>query len=130
MKKAVLVVDDDPKNRKLLRDLLGVKGYAVVEAMNGREGVKQAQATLPDLILLDMQMPVMDGFDAVRMLKGNEKTKSIPIWALTSYAMAGDEKKVRAVGCDSYITKPIDTRDFLRRVDHYFSAANKHDAGS
>lgn len=122
--KTVLVVEDDPKNRKLLRDLLDVKGYAVHEASNGKEGVEQAGKHLPDLILLDMQMPVMDGFEAARKLKADDKTRSIPIWALTSYAMPGDEKKVREVGCDGYITKPIDTQDFLRRIEQHFSATN------
>jgi len=116
---AILIVDDDPRNLKLIRDLLQVKGYRTLEATDGKQGIEAANTSKPDLIVMDIQMPVMDGLEATKILKAEEKTKGIPIIALTSYAMKGDEKRILGVGCDDYITKPIDTRDFLKRVAGY-----------
>ncbi|MCE9615961.1 MAG: response regulator [Lentisphaerae bacterium] len=122
MKKFILVVEDDSRNRKLIRDLLDVKGYEVAEAANGKDALAMVDVRLPDLILMDIQMPIMDGYEAAQMLKGSARTRAIPVWALTSYAMPGDEKKIRDIGCDAYITKPIDTRAFLLRVEKHFAA--------
>ena len=121
MGKVVLIVEDEPKNLKLLRDLLQVWGYETLEAGNGKEGIEEASAHKPDLILMDIQMPVMGGLEATSILKAEAETKDIPIIALTSYAMKGDEDKMMAAGCDGYITKPIDTREFQRKIREYLS---------
>ena len=120
MGKVILIVDDEPKNIKLFRDLLQLKGYSTLEAANGRDGVKIAKEKRPDLILMDIQMPVMDGIDATKLLKEDPDTKDIEIIALTAYAMKGDESMVMAAGCDGYMTKPIDTRKFVPEIEGYF----------
>jgi two-component system, cell cycle response regulator DivK len=109
MAKKILIVEDHEINRILLRDILQYHGYEIIEAVNGEEAIKKAGEYLPDLIFMDIQMPVMNGYDAIKVLKGDDKTKHIIIVALTSFAMAGDEDKSLAVGADHYITKPIDT---------------------
>jgi len=119
MEKVILIVEDDPNSLKLFRDLLGASGYASLEATNGKKAVELAREKKPDLILMDIQMPVMDGFEAVKILKADTETRNIPIIALTSYAMKEDEKKGLEAGCDGYITKPIDTKEFLKKVAEY-----------
>jgi len=116
MEKRILIVEDDPKNLKLVRDLLQVSGYVTIEATNGKLGVEAAKEQKPALILMDIQMPVMDGLQATRFLKSDEETKKIPIVALTAYAMKGDEERMIEAGCDGYIPKPIDTKSFLEKV--------------
>ena len=122
MGKMILIVEDEPKNLKLIRDLLQASGYLTMEAIDGVQGIELAKAHKPDLILMDILMPVMDGFEATKILKADAETRNIPIIALTSYAMKGDEEKIRGVGCDGYITKPIITKEFLKRIDEYLSA--------
>jgi len=119
MGQVILIVEDEPMNLKLIRDLLQVSGYMTLEAIDGKQGVKIAKAQKPDLILMDLQLPVVDGFEATRILKVDERTRDIPIVALTAYAMKGDEGKVRAAGCNGYIPKPIDTRGFLNKITEY-----------
>ncbi len=119
MGKTILIVEDDPKSLKLFQSLLQVNGYETLEASDGRRGVELAKEKKPDLILMDVQLPRMDGLKATRALKKDEETKDIPIAALTAYAMKGDEDKIRSAGCDGYITKPIDTREFLKRITEY-----------
>ena len=114
--KKILVVEDTEDNRQILRDLLGMAGYDMIEANDGAEGVSQAAAHKPDLILMDIQMPVMDGYEATRRIKANPELKSIPIVAVTSYALSGDEEKTRAAGCDAYIAKPYSPRQMLAKV--------------
>lgn len=126
MAETILIAEDDPKSRKLLRDILAVKGYSVLEATNGSEAVELAVRNTPDLILLDLQMPVMDGLEAVKILKTNATTASIPVLALTSYAMPGDEQTIREAGCDFYITKPIDVPMFLECTERIL--ARRHGA--
>jgi two-component system, cell cycle response regulator DivK len=121
MSKVILVVEDEPRNLKLIRDLLHVTGYETLEATDGRQGVELARAHKPDLILMDISMPIMDGIEATKALKADAETKNIPIIALTSHAMKGDEDKIRAAGCDGYLTKPIDTREFLKMVVSYLT---------
>jgi CheY-like chemotaxis protein len=121
MKKIVLIVEDDLKSLKLFRDLLQATGYAILEATNGKKAVELAREKKPDLILMDIQMPVMDGFKATKILKADTETRNIPIIALTSYAMKEDDEKMREAGCDGYITKPIDTREFLKKVSKFLS---------
>jgi two-component system cell cycle response regulator DivK len=125
MNKAVLIVEDDPRNMKLIRDLLQHYGYTTLEAGNGEEGVKLAIEKRPDLILMDIQMPVMDGVEATRIIKANAMTKDIPIVAITSYAMKGDEDRLLQAGCDGYLAKPIDTRKFPEEISAYLSKESR-----
>lgn len=106
----VLIVEDNKNNRLLIKDVLGYHGYEVIEAVNGSEGIRLAEEHMPDLILLDMQMPVMNGFAAIEKLRNNPSTKNIKIVAVTSFAMKGDKERIIASGADDYIAKPIDTR--------------------
>ena len=119
MEKVILIVEDDPKSMKLFRDLLQASGYKTIEADNGKQGVEKGKAEHPDLILMDIQMPVMDGFEATKTLKGDSTTRDISIIALTAYAMKGDEEKALEAGYDGYITKPIDIKGFLGKVSEY-----------
>jgi two-component system cell cycle response regulator DivK len=119
MGRVILIVEDDPKNLKLIRDLLQIRGYTVLEATDGKQGVDMTRAKMPDLILMDIQMPVMDGFEAIRILKADPVMKSIPIIALTAFAMQGDREKCMEAGCNDYITKPLDTRAFVTKVKEY-----------
>jgi two-component system cell cycle response regulator DivK len=119
MGRVILIVEDDPKNLKLIRDLLQIRGYTTLEATDGKQGVDMARAKMPDLILMDIQMPVMDGFEAISILKADPVTKSIPIIALTAFAMQGDREKCMEAGCNDYITKPLDTRAFVTKVKEY-----------
>ena len=116
MSKKILVVEDTEDNRQILRDLLGMAGYDMIEANDGAEGVAQATAHRPDLILMDIQMPVMDGYEATRRIKAIPELKAIPIVAVTSYALSGDEQKTRDAGCDAYIAKPYSPRQMLAKV--------------
>jgi CheY-like chemotaxis protein len=119
MGRVILIVEDDPKNLKLIRDLLQIRGYTTLEATDGKQGVDMARAKIPNLILMDIQMPVMDGFEAISILKADPVTKSIPIIALTAFAMQEDREKCIEAGCNDYITKPLDTRAFVTKVKEY-----------
>ena len=114
--KVILIIEDEPANRKLARDLLRVFGYTTIEATDGKQGVALARARKPDLILMDIQMPIMDGLEATRILKADAVTRNIPVVALTSYAMEGDKEKILQAGCDGYLTKPIDIQELLKKV--------------
>jgi len=124
MKNVVLIVEDDEKNLKLVRDLLQVKGYSTLEATDGKQGVEKAREKRPDLILMDIQMPVMDGIEATKILKADAGTKDIHIIAMTAYAMRGDDDKLFEVGCDGYISKPLDIKAFLRKVEEYLNKSD------
>jgi two-component system cell cycle response regulator DivK len=119
MNNRILVVEDQEDNRTILRDLLGAAGYDLIEAADGAEGVRLAQQEKPDLILMDIQLPVIDGYEATRRIKGDAALKSTPIIAVTSYALSGDEAKARAAGCDGYVTKPFSPRELLAKVREY-----------
>ncbi len=121
MAKLILIVDDEPKNVILLRDLLKVSGYSTNEATNGKEGVELAKANIPDLILMDIQMPELDGLEATRILKTDAATRNIPILALSSYAMKGDKERILAAGCDGYLSKPLVIKELLKIVAEYLS---------
>jgi len=121
MAKLILIVEDEPKNITLLRDLLQVSGYSTIEATDGKQGVELAEAKKPDLILMDIQMPVMDGLEATRILKVDATTSNIPVLALTSYAMKGDEERILQAGCDGYLTKPFNIQELLKTVAEYLS---------
>jgi CheY-like chemotaxis protein len=115
----VLVVEDNAINMKLVRSLLQIGKYRVLEAVDGESGIKLAREHHPDLILMDIQLPGMDGLTATREIKNDPAAKDISVVALTSYAMQGDEEKVRDAGCAGYIAKPIDTRRFLEIVGQF-----------
>jgi two-component system, cell cycle response regulator len=117
----ILVIEDNALNMKLVRSLLTLGGYQVLEAEDAEKGIELALHHLPDLILMDIQLPGMDGLEATRILKSKEKTQAIPVVALTAYAMSGDEIKAREVGCSGYITKPLNTRTFLEAVKKYLN---------
>ena len=119
MSKKVLVVEDDPKNLKLFRDLLQRFGFEVTEATDGEMGVEAARSGQPDLILMDIMMPKMDGLEATRIIKADPETKHIPIVALTSFAMSGDRERALAAGCDDYIAKPVDVRQLIGTVQGF-----------
>jgi two-component system, cell cycle response regulator DivK len=119
MTKRILVVEDQEDNRIILRRLLSNAGYDLIEAANGEDGVALALSARPDLILMDIQLPVMDGYEATRRIKSNAELKSIPVIAVTSYALSGDEAKSRAAGCDAYIAKPFSPRQLLATVREY-----------
>ena len=121
MNKRVLVIEDQPDNRQILRDLLGSVGIEVLEAHNGAEGVRMAGETRPDLILMDIQMPEMDGYQATRSIKADPDTASIPVIVVTSYALSGDETKGREAGCDGYVTKPFSPRALLAMVQEHLN---------
>ena len=113
MSKRILVVEDQEDNRAILRDLLTNVGFEILEAVNGEEGVRMAAAHRPDLILMDIQLPVIDGYEATRRIKAQEQLRAIPIIAVTSYALSGDEQKARLAGCDAYVTKPFSPYQLL-----------------
>jgi two-component system, cell cycle response regulator DivK len=114
--KRILVIEDQEDNRAILRDLLTTVGYELVEAVNGADGVAKAEAEKPDLILMDIQMPVMDGYEATRRINAIPACASIPVIAVTSYALSGDEAKTRAAGCDGYVAKPYSPRQMLATI--------------
>src|SRR5262245_56605702 len=104
-----------------MRDLLRTAGYELIEALDGQEGVQLAQSERPDLILMDIQLPIIDGYEATRRIKAIAELKSTPIIAVTSYALSGDEAKARAAGCDGYVAKPFSPRELLAMVRRYLS---------
>ena len=116
MSKRILVVEDHEDNRQILRDLLASAGYEMIEAGNGEDGVAAAAAQRPDLILMDIQLPILDGYEATRQIKANPALNAIPIIVVTSYALSGDEEKARTAGCDAYVAKPYSPRQLLARI--------------
>jgi len=115
----ILVVEDNPTNLKLIKSLLGLGKYEVLEAMDATTGIQLAQQHKPDLILMDIQLPGMDGLTATRELKKNPAFENIPIVAITAHAMQGDDTKALEAGCAGYISKPVDTRNFLQKVSDF-----------
>jgi len=117
--KKVLVVEDNESNRYMMKYILEAHGYQVIEAVNGVEGVNLAAAEKPDLILMDIQLPELDGYDATIQIKANDKINNIPIIAITSYAMVGDREKTLKAGCNGYIEKSINPETFLAEIKQY-----------
>ena len=114
----LLLVEDNEMNRDMLSRRLQRKGYEVVIAVDGQQGVEMAQSALPDLILMDMSLPILDGWDATRRLKAEENTRGIPVIALTAHAMAADRDKALEAGCDDYDTKPIELPRLLEKIEN------------
>lgn len=112
----ILIVDDNPVNLRLAAEVLELGGYAVAKAIDAEQAQEMLRGQPPDLILMDIALPGMDGLALTRKLKADERLKHIPVVALTAFAMKGDEQKALAAGCEGYVTKPIDTRDLPRRV--------------
>jgi len=123
--KQILVVEDNELNMKLLRDVLEAYGYATITTGEGDAALALARERRPDLILMDLQLPDISGFDAVRQLKEDAQTGSIPIVAVTAFAMVGDERRALSSGCDGYLAKPILLRDFLGLVERFIGSANE-----
>ncbi len=115
----ILIVEDNPDNRTLITDILEALQYSVIEAVDGVQGVAKATAEQPDLILMDLSLPQMDGWTATRHIKSNQQLKHIPIVALTAHAMIGDREKALEAGCDDYISKPIDLLELQSKLTHY-----------
>ena len=126
-KKKILIIEDNEQNLYLETFLLEKSEYDVVQARNGQQGLELAASEYPDLILLDIQLPVMDGYEVARRLKQAEETKSIPIVAVTSYAMAGDRETILAIGCEGYIEKPIDPDTFVDQARKFLPERERGD---
>ena len=119
MTKRILVVEDTEDNRKIVRDLLSSVGYELIEAVDGLEGVRAAEREQPDLILMDIQLPGIDGYEATRRIRKIPALATVPIIAVTSYALSGDEAKTRAAGCDGYVAKPFSPRQLLAKIREF-----------
>ena len=117
--KRILVIEDQEDNRRIVRDLLTSAGYELIEAVTGEEGVAMAEKHRPELILMDIELPVLDGYEATRRIKANPALRHIPIIAVTSYALSGDDIKAQAAGCDGYIAKPFSPRVLLAKIREY-----------
>ena len=119
MSKLILVVEDQEDNRRIMRDLLSSAGYEVIEAVTGEDGVTAAEMHRPDLILMDIQLPGLDGYEATRQIKANPDLHHIPIIVVTSYALSGDDVKAFEAGCNAYVSKPFSPREFLAKIREY-----------
>ncbi len=119
MSKRILVVEDEEDNRRIVRDLLTNAGYEIIEAVTGDEGVVMAETHVPDLILMDIQLPDIDGYEATRQIKAKPALNHIPIIAVTSYALNGEENKALEAGCDAYFAKPYSPRELLAKIRKY-----------
>ena len=121
MTKRILVVEDQEDNRQIIRDLLASVGYEMIEAHDGEQGVTLAAQHKPDLILMDIQLPVLDGYEATRRIKAQPDLAAIPIIAVTSYALSGDDQKAFAAGCSGYVTKPFSPRALLAKIREHLA---------
>lgn len=115
----ILVVEDNQDNREMVVKVLKFHGYQVVEAVDGEEAIEKAKSENPDLILLDIYLPKMDGYEATKILKRDGRLKDIPVIALTAHAMKGNREEALAAGCDGYIPKPIDVRELPKQIQHF-----------
>ncbi len=119
MNKTVLIVEDNELNMKLFNDLLEAHGFSTILTRDGMDALRLARENLPDLIIMDIQLPEVSGLEVTRMLKADEGLKSIPVIAVTAFAMKGDEEKIREGGCQDYIAKPISVENFLSTVKRH-----------
>ena len=119
----VLIVEDNPNNRMIMRDMMEVQGHKTLEAVDGSAGLAMALEHRPDLILMDVQLPGMDGYEVTRRLKTQDETKHIPIVAVTSYAMKGEEERAREAGCDAYVTKPFSGTELIAKIEQLLQRA-------
>ena len=121
MSKSILVVEDQEDNRRILRDLLSSKGYEIIEVTDGLAGVEAAKREKPDLILMDIQLPGIDGYEATRRIKAEPDLVGITIIAVTSYALGGDKQKALEAGCDGYVAKPFSPRQLLAEIEQHLA---------
>ena len=119
MSKRILVIEDNEDNRRIARDLLTSTSYEMIEAVTGEDGIRMAETHRPDLILMDIQLPGLDGYEVTRRIKANPALRHIPIIAVTSYALSGDDVKAFEAGCDAYIAKPYDPMLLLAKIREY-----------
>lgn len=126
MKHRVLVIEDNPLNLELIVDLLEAKDFSVLQACSAEEGLRLAREAAPDLVLMDLSLPGMDGLAATQQLKADPSTRPLPVIALTAHAMSGDRDAAMAAGCDGYLTKPIDTRTFPDQVTRFIGSSQNH----
>ena len=119
MAKRILVVEDNPDNMTLIVDVLTSLNYEIVQALNGQEGIDKAQEVEPDLILMDLALPLVDGWTATSRIKANPALKSTPVIALTAHALTGDREKALAAGCDDYLTKPLKLDRLIEKLTEY-----------
>ena len=123
MPKTVMIVEDNELNMKLFNDLLESRGYAVIQTRNGMEALDLARAHHPDLILMDIQLPEVSGLEVTKWLKEDQELRSIPVVAVTAFAMKGDEERIREGGCEAYLSKPISVGKFIETIRHFLGAA-------
>jgi two-component system cell cycle response regulator DivK len=119
MSQRILVVEDQEDNRRIIRDLLMSAGFELIEALDGAEGVRLAESERPDLIVMDIQLPVLDGHEATRRIKQNAELRHIPIIVVTSYALSGDDAEAMAAGSDAYVAKPFSPRQLLATIRRF-----------
>ena len=119
----ILLVEDNEMNRDMLSRRLERKGFEIVIAVDGQAGIDMASSSNPDIILMDLSLPVIDGWEATRQIKADPATQAIPVIALTAHAMAGDEQKALEAGCDDYDTKPIDLKRLLGKIENLLGSA-------
>jgi len=119
MSKVILVVEDQEDNRRIMRDLLTSAGYKVIEAFTAEAGVTSAETHRPDLILMDIQLPDFDGYEATRRIKAKAALNAVPVIAVTSYALSGDDIKAYEAGCDAYVSKPFSPRRLLAKIREF-----------
>ena len=123
MSNRILVIEDNEDNRQIIRDLLTNLGYELIEATDGMEGLAMARSHRPELILMDIQLPEMDGYEATRQIRAVPELAEVPIIAVTSYALSGDEAKARDAGCNGYVAKPFSPRELLAKIREFLSDA-------
>ncbi|MBP6819579.1 response regulator [Ferrovibrio sp. MS7] len=124
MSKTVLIVEDNELNMKLFHDLLDAHGYQTLQTKDGMEALAMVRQHRPDLILMDIQLPEVSGLEVIKWIKEDDNLRSIPVVAVTAFAMKGDEEKMREGGCDAYIAKPISVGKFIETVKHFLDAKN------
>lgn len=123
MSKTILIVEDNELNMRLFNDLVETRGCRVLQTRDGLGAVELARKHMPNLILMDIQLPGMSGLEVIQSLKGDADLRSIPVIAVTAYAMRGDEERIRQSGCETYLSKPISIARFFEAVDHYLAAS-------
>ena len=128
--KTVLIAEDNPTNRELLRELLEMRGYIVSEACNGQEALAMVEQATPDILLLDIGMPLLDGFAVVRKLRENPRFTSLPVVAVTAYAMQGDREKIMDSGFDGYLSKPVNSSSLVQELDRLLTHPNARGAAT
>jgi len=121
----ILVIEDHAKNRRILRDLLASARYEMVEAITGEDGLRLAESHRPDVVLMDIELPGLDGYEVTRRMKANPFLRHIPIIAVTSYALSGDDQKAFQAGCDAYFAKPYDPLALLTKIREYVASGGR-----